>query len=320
MHVVMLTNMYPTPERPGYGIFVRDQVEDLQELGVDVTVRFIDGSVHRRNYFSAAAGMQRLVSQRGIDLVHAHYGLTGAVALTQHRVPVVTTFHGSDASGHVQWQRAVSLLVARRSTPIFVSTHLAAQLHIADPIVIPAAVDIELFRPIERSEARRALGWQPDAHYALLPGARSVPVKRVDLFDAALAHARSEIPSLQGVSLEGLTRREVVLVMNAVDVTVMTSDSEGSPVTVRESLACCTPVVSVPVGDVATQLAGLEGCAIVEREPAAIAAALLEAIGAGRPPSLRDRAAEYSRPRMADRVHKVYTSVLERRPSAEAGK
>ena len=261
MHVVILTNMYPTPARPVYGIFVKDQVDDLRELGVEVSVHFIDGSVHRRNYFSAAARMQRLVSQGGIDLVHAHYGLTGAVALAQHRVPVVTTFHGSDSSGHVQWQRVVSLLVARRSTPIFVSPHLAERLHIADPIVIPTAVDTELFRPLERSEARRALGWPSDSRYALLPGARGNAVKRADLFDAALAHARSEIPSLQGVSLEGLCREEVALVMNAVDVTVMTSDSEGSPLTVRESLACCTPVVSVPVGDVATQLEGLEGCA-----------------------------------------------------------
>lgn len=310
MHIVVLTNMYPTPARPGYGIFVRDQVEDVRRLGIDVTLRFFDGSVHPSAYFRAAQSVRRLVAKRDIDLIHAHYGLTGAVAITQRRVPVVTTFHGSDASGHVPWQTAVSFVVARRSTSIVVSAHLAEQLRIRDPIVIPAAVDIEMFQRVDRSEARRALGWPVDARYALLPGARTVPLKRADLFDAALVCARRELPSLEGVSLEGRSREEVALIMNAVDVTVMTSDSEGSPVTVRESLACCTPVVSVPVGDVPTQIAGLEGCAVVARDPPAIAAGIVAALRADRSPSLRARAVEYSRPMTAEKVVGVYESVL----------
>ena len=51
--------------------------------------------------------------------------------------------------------------------------------------------------------------------------------------------------------------------MNAVDVTLLTSDWEGSPGAVRESLACQTPVVSVPVGDVPNVLSGLPGCAVM---------------------------------------------------------
>ena len=65
------------------------------------------------------------------------------------------------------------------------------------------------------------------------------------------------------VSLEGFSREQVAKVMNAVDVTLMTSDFEGSPVAVKESLACMTPVVSVPVGDLPELLEGLPGCAIV---------------------------------------------------------
>ena len=55
--------------------------------------------------------------------------------------------------------------------------------------------------------------------------------------------------------------------MNAVDVTLMTSRLGGSPVAVRESLACETPVVSVAVGDVPEVLAGLSGCAVVQPRP-----------------------------------------------------
>ena len=127
--------------------------------------------------------------------------------------------------------------------------------------VIPAGVDTELFVPRERADARRALGWAPDRRYVLFPGSRRDPGKRADLFDAVLREARRTAPDLEGVSLEGFSRREVALVMNAVDVTLMTSDREGSPVTIKESLACMTPVVSVAVGDVAELIAGLPGCA-----------------------------------------------------------
>lgn len=310
MRIVVLTNMYPSESREYFGVFVRDQVEDLRDLGVEVDVVSFDGRKARRNYLYAAGGLRKAVRRGGVDLVHAHYGLSGAVAITQRRVPVVTTFHGSDCSGQVPWQSRVSWVVARLSTPIFVSRHLAVRLGVAGAAVVPAAVDTELFRPLDREVARRSLGWSPDGRYALLLGSRANTLKRADLFDAAIDHARAAVPDLHAASLENLSRDEVVQVMNAADVTVMTSDTEGSPVTVRESLACCTPVVSVPVGDAATLLEDLPGCSIVGRDPSRIGDAVVSALDAGRSPKLRERAAQYSRPTIAARVVDVYRRVL----------
>ena len=99
--------------------------------------------------------------------------------------------------------------------------------------------------------------------------------------------------------------------MNAVDVTLMTSDHEGSPVAIKESLACMTPVVSVPVGDVPELIAGLPGCAIVPREPTALARAVLASLQSARRVELRDRAAEFSRMRVAESVSALYTEVVQ---------
>ncbi len=305
VRVIVCTNMYPSPSRPSAGIFVKEQVEDLERLGVDITILAFDASGNRRKYLAAAVHLRRLVETAGADLVHAHYGLTGVVALVQ-KLPVVTTFHGSDASGHIRWQSWVSWLVARRSTPVFVARHLAVRLGLPDATVIPAGVDTELLVPSDRNGARDRLGWTADRRYALLPGGRSNPVKRADIFDAAVADARRTVPELVGVSLEGFTRAEVADVMNAVDVTVLTSDAEGSPVAVRESLACNTPVVSVPVGDVASLLAGLPGCAVVPRDAASLGRAIVAALGAGRNPELRARAELDARPKVAARVLAVY--------------
>lgn len=311
MNVLVLTNMLPIRERPWYGVFVEEQVHDLEALGVETTVLFVNGAESRANYLRAVPQLRSALRSRRFDLVHAHYGLTGAVAVSQRRLPVVTTFHGSDCNGDRPWQTVISWFVARMSTPIFVSDELAAGVGRAGAEVIPAAVDLEVFQPTDRVDARRALGWPEAGFVALLPGSRSVRRKRADLFDETLEHARRSVPELRGASLEGLSREQVALTMNAADVTVMTSNFEGSPVAVKESLACLTPVVSVPVGDIEALLPGLPGCAVVPREPTLIAEALVRALGAGRPPELRARAAPFGRPEMARRVVDVYRSALQ---------
>jgi teichuronic acid biosynthesis glycosyltransferase TuaC len=314
MRVLVVTNMYPTRERPEFGRFVHDQVEDVRGRGIDVEVLAFDGTVDWRRYFRTALQLRSRLERGRFDLIHAHYGLTGAVAVTQRRLPVITTFHGSDYDGPT-WQRTVSRVVARLSTPIVVSSRGRQLLGRPAAAVIPAGVDTDLLEPRNRTEARRQLGWDTSAPYALLPSSRGVRLKRADLFDAAVSLARRAVPELRSASLEHLTRAEVACVMNAVDVTILTSDSEGSPVAVRESLACLTPVVAVPVGDVVDVLRGLPGCAVVPRDPQAIAGAIVAALGVGRPPELRERALQTSRSRIAAEVTAIYENVLMRRQS-----
>jgi teichuronic acid biosynthesis glycosyltransferase TuaC len=310
MRVLVVTNMFPTPREPWFGSFVADQVDDLRALGFDMRVIHFDGRRDRLNYLRAAGRVRATVARVAVDLIHAHYGLSGAVALAQRSVPVVTTLHGSDYTGAIPWHAYVSWIVARRSTPVFVSAEGARRLRCSAGRVIPVGVDTELFAPCGRAEARNALGWLADRRYVLLPGSFRSPGKRGDLFDAALREARRIAPDLRGVALEGFSRREAALVMNAVDVTLMTSDREGSPLAVKESLACTTPVVSVPVGDVPELITGLPGCAIVPREPTALAKAVLGSLGAERRVELRQRAEEFSRGVVAERISNLYKAVV----------
>src|SRR6185503_6681521 len=92
IRVLVLTNMYPTAAEPHLGCFVRDQVEDLRALGAEVEVQAFDGRQDKRRYLTAAATLRRALRRDRFDLVHAHYGLSGAVAALQRAVPVVTTF------------------------------------------------------------------------------------------------------------------------------------------------------------------------------------------------------------------------------------
>ena len=117
MRVLVVTNMYPSQEEPQFGTFVKEQTEDLIKLGVEVEVLHFDGRKSWTRYVAAAAAIRRKVGGGRFDLVHAHYGLAGAAALLQRRVPVVTTFHGSDFSGAIPWQVWVSRFVARLGQP-----------------------------------------------------------------------------------------------------------------------------------------------------------------------------------------------------------
>ena len=311
MNVLVFTNMYPTEAEPWFGSFVRDQVEDLRSLGLDVEVLAFDGRRHAREYGRAARRARQLARTGRFDLVHAHYGLTGAVALAQRAAPVVTTFHGSDTGG-VRGQRVVSAAVARKAVPIFVNRAGARLLWHRGGYVIPAGVDTDLFAPADRAAVRRELGWSDDRHYILFPSNRRNRVKRPDLFAAVIAALHATGLGVVPVYLENLSRPQAAAVIAASDLTLVTSDWEGSPVTVRESLACQTPVVSVPVGDLEETLEGLPGCEIAPRDPAALAAAVRRALTASRSTELRQRALQTSRLRIAERVATVYEEVLTR--------
>ena len=145
--------------------------------------------------------------------MHAHYGLTGAVAAVQRRAPLVTTFHGSDYNGWSPWQRYVSWFVARRSTSIVMSDDGRSALARPSATVIPCGVDTELFAPLDRGAARRTLGWEEDGRYVLFPGSRANRRKRADLFDAAVVEARKAMPPLRDVTLEGMSRDRAALAL-----------------------------------------------------------------------------------------------------------
>ncbi len=305
--------MYPTPAEPHFGCFVRDQVDDLRRIGADVTVMDFDGRGHRERYAAAVRRVRRALRRGRYDLVHAHYGLTGAIAALQLKAPAVTTFHGSDA--WVPWQRRVSWLVARRTQPIAVAPVVAATLGLRDAPVIPCAVDLDRFAPVDPGEARRALGW-PDGPCALFPAARGdrskASNKRVELFDATVSALRPSVPDVFAASLDGLPRAKVALAMGAADAVVLTSLREGAPVVVKEALACATPVVSVAVGDVPELVAGLPGCAIAPSDPQQLAQAVRRALGAGHDPQLRASVRAYGRTPIAERVLGVYRDLLAR--------
>jgi glycosyltransferase involved in cell wall biosynthesis len=97
--------------------------------------------------------------------------------------------------------------------------------------------------------------------------------------------------------------------MNAADVMVLTSRTEGSPNSVKEACACNLPVVSVDTGDVRERIEGLKNCHITSHEPKAIADAVMRVLESRSRSDGRDRVLHLDKFKMAARVAQVYREV-----------
>src|SRR4051794_21768743 len=87
--------MYPTPERPASGPFVRDQVEALRRRG-DVEIELFAFPAGTRSYPRAARELRRRYGGESFDVVHVHFGLVAWPALLAGLHPLVVTMHGND--------------------------------------------------------------------------------------------------------------------------------------------------------------------------------------------------------------------------------
>ena len=75
--------------------FIEEQMAVLQACGMEVLRYGITGK-GILGYLRELPALRHAIRQHRPDIIHAHYGLSGLLANFQRRVPVVTTYHGSD--------------------------------------------------------------------------------------------------------------------------------------------------------------------------------------------------------------------------------
>jgi len=273
--VLVVTNMWPGDGSPYAGIFVRRQVEALRRVAPSWTFdTFVMAGRRGRSDYLLAVPRLRRALRAGYDLVHAHYGFTGATAAMAGSRPLVVTLHGGDVD--IWWQRPITAWGVRRADRVIaVSERSRAVWGDASLPVLPCGVPTGLFGPRDRAEARRWLGIDMDAPTVLFPADPAVPVKDWPLFRTSIDRLTEPLRDQVVVRvLADVEPEEAPWHIAAADVVVVTSQRESGPLVVKESLAMGVPVVSVDVGDAGQVLAGVAGCAVVPHDPAAIAAAV----------------------------------------------
>jgi glycosyltransferase involved in cell wall biosynthesis len=285
MRVLAATNMYPTPEDPGFGAFVADQMEWVARCGVDVTIEFIDGRRGKGEYLHGLRRVRRRALRDRFDLVHAHYGLVGFLASFQP-LPLVVSFCGDDLLGTPdgdrgitplsRLQRALSRYAARHAHEIVCkSEELRASLprsrDRSRAHVLPNGVDISRFRPGSRAAARQRLGLHPSERLVMFPHTPRVARKRLDRAQDAVAVLERRGVTARLWIVQGVPHAQMPDYYQSADCLLLTSEQEGSPNAVKEALCCELPVVSVEVGDVRRWIEDSSGSVIVAPTPEAIA-------------------------------------------------
>ncbi|OLD71055.1 MAG: hypothetical protein AUI33_08015 [Ignavibacteria bacterium 13_1_40CM_2_61_4] len=303
--------MYPSPQRPDYGAFVWQQAEQLRRFGHTVDVVNILGFRSKLNYLKGAVDVVRRTRSTPYDIVHAHYGLTALPAWFRLHAPLVMTLHGSDLLGS-RIERLCSWAIWRFADAVIVVSEEMRQR--VPGIVIPCGVDLNLFRPYNRNEARARLGWPLDKCLVLFPFNPRRRVKRYDLAKAAVEQLTEEGIAAELVTVVGVENREMPWHYSAADAMILCSDWEGSPTSVKEALACNLPVVATDVGDIREIMSGIAGTRICKQEISEIALSLREVLGVSRRGGFDGRTAmtRYDGMRTVERIIGLYSDVVRR--------
>lgn len=253
--------------------FVEEQVEALRAKGVKCEYYLIRGQGWLC-YVRAVRGYLRKVRQYRPDIIHAHYGITGLFANFQRRVPVVTTYHGSDINNPSV--RKISKLAIRLSAyNIFVSQPLADL--VGNPKfsqVLPNGVIDLFFNNLTKVEARKKLGLDFKEKIVLFSSTYRWAVKNPELAKKAM----TLVPEARLIEFDGYTREQSAWLMRAADVCLMTSWTEGSPQFIKEAMASECPIVTTPVGDTKMVIGETEGCCFTSYEVEACAKQIKKAL------------------------------------------
>jgi D-inositol-3-phosphate glycosyltransferase len=268
----------------------------------------------------------RHAEKQHYDIIHSHYWLSGWVGARLRRMwrlPMVQMFHTlgmlknsvarssaeMEPTQRIRGEREVVAAADRliAANPVEYS-HLV-DLYEAEPQkirIVPCGVDIDLFRPMARKEARARLGLD-DGKYVLFVG-RLEPLKGVDvLIDAITMLVRQGNPvrlliaggNLDGEVAQGLRacvedqhlteyvrflgpveQKRLPYYYAAADVCAMPSFYESFGMVAIEAMACGTPVVASRAGGMQFTVSdGETGYLVAPGDEAALADAIARIVG-----------------------------------------
>jgi glycosyltransferase involved in cell wall biosynthesis len=275
MRILLVSQMYPGPDAPDLGVFVRQVVDQLEGQGHEIEPVVIDrrgGS--RAKYVRLTAAAIAAARRFRPDVVYAHFlfpaGAAGAAAARVGGARLVVTAHGQDVRniGAIPGVALATRAVVRQAAAVIaVSNFLRAELEDKLPTlrgrihVIDSGVDLARFRHRPADEARAEVGWDGDEPFYLAAGTLHElknPLRLADAFAGlgrgSLAFVgdgplRDELVTRPGVRVVGrVPQEDVATWMAACDVFCQPSLGESFGQTIVEAFATERPVVASRIG------------------------------------------------------------------------
>jgi glycosyltransferase involved in cell wall biosynthesis len=239
--------------------FILDQVAAIAQLNVEFDFFYIEGNGWI-GYLKNIKSFFKKLKQFQPNLIHAHYGLSGLFSNFQRRIPVITTYHGSDIHQNKNLGLSkIAILLSKQN--IFVSEVLKDIAKTNKGVVIPCGVDFAIFKPIDKQLCRDFFGFQKVKKYVLFSSSFDNSIKNPSFAKKIVDELGKDYVLIE---LKDFSREQVAKLMSAVDIALLTSFHEGSPQFVKEVIACGCPIVSSDVGDVQFQLNHIRNAKIIK--------------------------------------------------------
>lgn len=289
--------------------FVYEQIECIKKaFKIEYDTFFIKGKGFT-GYLNNISILKKKIKSFDPEIVHAHFGLSGLLACLQRKVPVVITFHGSDA--YISRVMLISRITAEFSRfNIFVSEKIQKKIDGNHRYsIVPCGINLDAFYPIDMKVAREKLSMRSGKKYILFSSSFANTVKNSPLAFSAvnILNMNSEL-----IELKDKSRDEVNLLLNACDLLLLTSKSEGSPQIIKEAMACNCPIVATNVGDIQEVIGSTEGCFITSFDSRDIADKIKLSIKFGKRTNGRKKIKHFDNELIAKKIYKIYKNVSER--------
>jgi glycosyltransferase involved in cell wall biosynthesis len=269
---------------------------DAERSGIDVVV--LGGRRVKRCIDTAfAVALGRLVNRQHFDVAHAHMyasAVAAAVAVDETPLPLVLHEHSESAWRDGQSRAMAAAAYDRSVAVVAVSAAIARRLVDIDRVP-PHKIHV-LPNALPPRRQRLASATVPIGQGPLVGAvARLEPEKGIEVFVRGAAKLRSMVPSCRFVVIGDGSQRAALqqlaaqldvpiaflgfrsdgpALVETLDVLVVPSFSEGTPLVILEAMAGRVPVVATAVGGIPDQVrSGHEALLVPPGDPGALAAA-----------------------------------------------
>lgn len=271
MKILFVTNGYPTKHHPEYCVFTKEQVEGvLSTKEVQGEVFFINAREKGVfEYVRVISSLKRKIKE--VDIVHAFHGLSLLLVffISPHKKIIVSFLNSLENEyGEKKILSKIleivtkKIILKKNITKIFKDK--VPSKYNKNSFYLPNGVDTDKFYPMEKSFAKKYLNLDLKKRYILFVSSKDKyrKQKRYDRFHNVVKILKKYSSDIEELILVNETRERVVYYFNAAELHLLTSDFEGSPNSIKESIACNTPVVTTNTGNVKKMIKDIKNCYI----------------------------------------------------------
>jgi glycosyltransferase involved in cell wall biosynthesis len=268
------------------GYCAADEADYLEKVATDVQAIRIDGlgrSIKPRADLTALFAIAKEIRRFKPDVIHTHTakaGVVGRIAsiLSGHKSVRVHTFHGHLLNGYFGAVKTKLVVWVEKFLALFTDQLLAVGTRVKDDLIVAGIGNqskfgvmppgLQLAEVPSRASARKELGLTDDVIYCAFIG-RITQIKRPDRFLDVVSEIKTREINLHfivagaGDLLEYCQERalaenlpvtslgwreDIEVVLAAADFVLLTSDNEGTPLSLIQAGMVGIPVVATNVG------------------------------------------------------------------------